>query len=127
MDSYINKLYKKHNCIGVEDAGAYRSEEFNALAKSMRTAFRNSAKARGFELESFNIGHYYVSGFFKKEDKFVYFSWDCPRGGYAIDFNKYDPCSGFLYRTASGPRDYHGGTNHFCGLPEFMDAVEKLF
>ena len=125
MDNFIKKLYNKYQGKVLEDDGAYKSKDFIKFASYMKRQFKASAQERGFELDAFSIGHYYVSGFFKKGDKFVYFSYDEPRHQ-QIDFNKNDPTNGFLYRTAEHNKDYTGGRNNFVPLSKLMDAVESM-
>lgn len=126
MDKHIEKLYKKYQGKVLQDDGAYASKEFKQFASYFKRQVKASAEERGFELHSFSVGHYDVSGFFKKGEKYVYFSYDEPRCQ-RIDFNRRDALLGILYRTAEGPKDFIGGYNNFASLLDFIDSVEALF
>lgn len=129
MDKYMERVYKKYNYKGIVDVGTTTSKEFHEFVSYLKKQMKASAQERGFELvlNAFNRGHYYVSGFFKKEDKYIYFSYDVPRGEYPMDFDARDCSKGVLYRTAKHEKDYTGGSNHFTSIASFMDDVESLF
>jgi hypothetical protein len=122
LKSFCRKWQNK----SVEDDGAYPSQEFIKFANELHSVLKIDARDHGYRLFSFNCGHYDVSGFFEKDGRYVYFSYDVPRGGAAIDFRKTDPCEGVLFRTASGPEDYRGGTNRFCSMNNLMSEVQAL-
>lgn len=126
MDKYLKRIYSRYQGKMLEDDGAYKSKDFTAFASYVKRQFKNSAAERGINLDSFNVGHYDVSGFFEKDGKYVYFSYSEPRHE-KIDFNRSDCYYGFLIRTATSNKDYRGGRNNFSNLEDFMDVVEELF
>ena len=78
--------------------------------KSFSTKFKNVIKSileetnPNFILDSFNIGHFYVSGFIKNQDnnKFVYFSISDVRCGNV----RHDVLDKILVRTAENNKDF---------------------
>lgn len=122
--NFMDKLYRKYNGYQIEDMGAYKSNDFVSFARYMKRRMKAAAEEKGIQLENFTVGHYFVSGFFHKGDKWAYFSFDDCRYK-PINF---DTCgvNGFLLRTAEGPKDYHGGHNNFTNLNGFMPLLEKL-
>lgn len=129
MDKYIERLYKKYNHAVINDDGAYMSKECRNFCSYMKKQLKASAEHRNFELADFCIGHYYVSGFFRKSgcadetEKFIYFSYDVPRFGTQIDFGK----SNILYRRANGLKDFTGKKNHYTNLQSLMFQMEMMF
>lgn len=122
----MKKLYQKYQGREIEDAGSCVSDDFYRLANQIKRAFTNAAKENGIELVKFAKGHYYIFGFFKKDEKYVYFSWNAPRWSSRINFNATDAMSGFMLRTAKHDKDYTGGFNNFTNLFGFMDTLNKL-
>ena len=120
------KTFKKWNGKAVEDMGAYMSKE----AKSFVTAFRNMLKREltplGIEVVSITAGHYDLSGFCKKDGKYVYVSYSIPRWGKRIDFSDCSCMNGVLYRTAKDDRDFHGGSNHFSDIYGLPKAIATM-
>ena len=53
-------------------------------------------------LVEFHVGHYDFGGFAEKDGKYVYFSYNCPRYGTPINFEKTDCIEGFLSRKQNG-------------------------
>lgn len=94
-------------------------------AKSFGRKFKNWAKKiadnNGWELLDCHLNYSTVSGFFKQDEKFIYFSYEIPRD-VPIDIDEWGT-GGVLFRTAKHERDYHGGMNHFCSLREFPNKV----
>lgn len=75
-----------------------------------RVSKKNSKKKSirfGATLVKFNIGHFYISGFFTVGEKCFYFSW-------------HNDNSDLLYRAAKNDEDYYGGQNHYVRIQEGM-------
>lgn len=126
MDKFEKRLFNRYHGVILEDDVAYNSEDFKKFGSYMKRQLKQSSESRGFSLAKFTVGHYYVSGFFEQNGKYVYFSYELNRNS-AIDFVKKSIINSFLYRTASGLNDYTGGSNNFAVLGDgFMDAVERL-
>ncbi len=103
---------KYHNNV-VEDAGAYMSQKAKNFARHIKAYLTGVAYENDMELVQFNVGHYYISGFFKKRNKYVYFSREIERYNKPINLeNKYD----ILIRTAESDKDYRGGFNYYTGI-----------
>lgn len=120
-------FFDKYHYSVIADAGAYPSDEFKKFARDMKAAMKKSATEKGYTLLSFNRGHYSVFGFFEKDGKYVYFSFDCPRYGLPVNLSASDAMNGFLYRTAASAKDYTGGSNNFTNWNRLFDSVSRLF
>jgi len=95
-----------------------KTPEFIAFSKDFKKAVKKAIKPCGASLISYSIGHFYVSGFVKRGEKFVYFAINNVRGGNSLD--------SILVRTAKDGRDYAGGSNNFCRLEEIGERINKL-
>lgn len=120
------KTFKKWNGRVIEDLGCYMSEEGKSFARAFKNMLKRELSGDGIEVTDFHIGHYDFSGFLMKNGAYVYFNYSIPRWGAHIDFHK-TGCQGVLYRTASGPKDYHGGSNNFCSIYELPQAIRGMF
>ena len=74
----------------------------------------------GSELVSWSRGHFEVTGFVKRDNKFVYFSISDVRH---FQNSWYED---ILIRTAQHDKDYTGGSNCSTALPNFTEQVEHL-
>lgn len=110
----------------LEDWGSVMSNEAKQFAKDFKRRLNLNAKNRKMEVVNFSVGHYFLSGFIKKNDKYVYFSYNIPRYETPINLYSRSCHSGFLVRSAEHEKDYRGGFNNFCNLPQFFDTVEYL-
>lgn len=95
------------------------------FAGYVKRRMKIAAADRGIVLEDFIVGHYFISGFFRKNEKWAYFSFDECRNS-PLDFTAKDCWKGFLLRTAKNSKDYTGGTNHYTNLKGFMPLLEQL-
>lgn len=95
------------------------------FASYVKKRMKIAAADRGIVLEDFIVGHYFISGFFRKNEKWAYFSFDECRNS-PLDFTAKDCWKGFLLRTAKNSKDYTGGTNHYTNLKGFMPLLEQL-
>ena len=65
----------------------------------------------------FSAGHYYCSCFLKLRERWFYFS--------TSDYRFFP--QQFLVRTATGPKDYTGGTNNnWDGFDNITEAIRKI-
>ena len=119
----------------VSDYANYRFESSTGKTKeftSFATKFKNVIKSILEEtnpnceavLDSFNVGHFYVSGFIKNQanNKFVYFSIFDVRCSNVL----HDVLDRILVRTAEHNKDFRGGNNSYTELENFRFAVERL-
>ena len=98
--------------------------------KSFATKFKNVIKSileetnSNFILDSFNVGHFYVSGFIKNQDnnKFVYFSIFDVRCSNV----RCDVLDQILVRTAENNKDFTGGNNCYTELENLKFELERL-
>lgn len=120
-------FFNKYNGSAIADCGVYQSEEFKKFARDMKNTIKKSAEEKGYRLAAFSRGHYHVFGFFEKNEKYIYFSFDCPRGELPLNLSASDALEGFLYRTAKNLQDYRGDSNHFTNWNNFFTAVSALF
>ncbi len=83
------------------------TEEYASFSSQIKKELKKMMK--GFEMVSFNRGHFYFSVFFKNIEtgKYVYISSDDVRGGRNGWYNS------LLVRTAKNDKDYTGGSNDF--------------
>ena len=94
------------------------TDEFAQFAREYKKHIMASLP-KGAELVNFNRGHFYISGFVKRENNFVYFSCDDVRGS---NNGWYES---ILIRTAKHDKDYTGGSNNFTSMPNFTKNVEQ--
>jgi hypothetical protein len=101
-------------------SGGYIGDDF----KSFNTKFRNVIKKslpQGYELHSWNRGHYYCSGVIKDDNgRFIYFSISDVRFWMNEWFTK------ILIRTMEHDKDWTGGSNHYTNLINFSNDIKKL-
>lgn len=102
-------------------SGTTNGEDFKAFARDFKKRIQKDLKNTDMELEKFSIGHYYLSGFIKRRDKYVYFSIPDVRHFGNEWFND------ILIRTAKGCSDFKGGHNNRTDLSGFCENVKKLF
>ena len=119
MKNYIKKWHGR----SVEDWGSVVSDEFKDFVNDFKKTV-NSIK--DVSLEKFSSGHYDVSGFVSKDDKYAYFSYSVPRGEQPIDGNT-NGVYGILIRTADSSNDYRGGVNHFTNFDKLEENLLALF
>lgn len=122
----MKKIYEQYHFKSVEDDGTYMSEEAKKFARDFKRRLSVNAKERGMSVVNFSVGHYFISSFLKRADKFVYFSYYIPRYEAPFDFNRQDCYEGFLVRTAEHEKDYRGGHNNFTNLLGLLDKAEEL-
>ena len=116
----MKNLIKKWHNKSVEDWGAVNSDDSRNFSKDFKKTIKS---IESISLEKFNIGHYGVSGFVSKDNKYAYFSYSIPRGGTPIDAYDKGFLNGILIRTAESTSDYTGGINCFTN---FVDLEEDL-
>ena len=122
METMIRKYQNKI----LEDWGSVMSPDAKQFAADFKRALTKQAKNRRMEVVAFKTNHYDFSGFLKKNDKCVYFSYNIPRYETPINLYSRSYMSGFLVRKADHEKDYKGGYNNFCNILQFFDTVEYL-
>jgi hypothetical protein len=76
----------------------------------------------GGEVVKSSKGHWFVSAFIKRGDKYVYVYYSCVRG--VINLSEY--VFDMYCRTAKDAKDYCGGNNHFVTLETLAHVVSRL-
>jgi len=92
------------------ESSCHRTPEYLAWHKLFKREMTAYLKSLGAEtVEIFSPNHFDMSGFFLKNQQWVYFSLSDLR------WSKDD----MLVRTAKNNKDYTGGTNNFVSLQDF--------
>lgn len=107
MDNLLGRLQTGYSYFG---SGSYNSEEFNEFYKDFKKSFTYQLKKLNATNIEFSKGHFNITGFFKVEDQYFYFSLSDVR-----DMN-----STMLIRTAKHNEDYTGGTNNYVHIKNGM-------
>jgi hypothetical protein len=100
------------------ESSSSKTPEFKQFARDFLSDIKKLCE--GYEIVNKNVGHFYVSGFLKKDDKFVYFSVSDVRHFPNEWFNH------ILIRTAKNEKDYTGGSNTYTKLQNIKNAVDNL-
>jgi len=95
------------------------TKEFKAFVRDFRKFIKANLPINS-ELISLDKGHFYLSGFIKRDNKFVYFSCSDVRGSNNEWYNS------LLIRTAKHEKDFTGGSNNFIKLNNFKEKADKL-
>jgi hypothetical protein len=132
----IKAFIRKWQGRTLQDDGCHVSKEFHSFQVAFINAMRKIARNNNAEIVNPSYGHYDMGGFFKKDNKYVYFSYSngVGYGGRTYCSLKYDKhsygnygcCQPLLIRTAKHDRDYTGGTNNFCPFSECEEMIIKL-
>lgn len=82
---------------------SFNTKEFIEFAADFKKEIGNELINVGAKLIRFNLGHFYLSGFFILNNKLFYFSW-------------HNGNSMLLYRTAKNENDFYGGQNQYIHI-----------
>lgn len=99
-------------------SSSVKTPEFKSFANDFIKDLKSLAT--GYEFVNVSKGHFYVSGFLKKADKYVYFSISDVR------FFRNEWYKNILIRTAKNDKDYTGGVNNSTDLENFKKRVDSL-
>jgi len=115
----VKAFIKKWDGRTLQDDGCRVSKEFHSFQIAFMNAMRKIAASLGGEVVNPCYGHYDMSGFVKRGDRYVYFSYSnaCNYGGrnYAAltDHHSTGYClPPMLIRTAAHDHDWTGGANN---------------
>ena len=100
-------------------SGSTTGEDFNVFSRKFKAHIGKSLPV-GAILVNFRSGHYDLSGFVQRGEKYVYFATSDVRH---FPGNWHDD---ILVRTAQSDIDYTGGRNCSTTLETFAEDVEKL-
>lgn len=122
----ISQLKNKYQGKAIEDYGAYMSPSAKTFVSGFRATIKEICNDTGATLISCKAGHYYLSGFIKKDNNYVYFSREIERYNRPINLDSSDPMNGILIRSAKDTNDYSGGRNNFTGIDDFKPVMKAL-
>jgi len=101
------------------ESSSTKTPEFKQFARDFLSDIKKVCD--GYEIVEKSVGHFYVSGFLKKEGKYFYFSISDVRSFPGEWFNN------ILVRTAKNEKDYTGGSNNYAKLTNLKDKLDYLF
>lgn len=117
-------FYTKWHSAILVDAGSYVSKEYRNFQTALIREISKYATAVGAEVVSSLKGHYDTSCFVGRSGKFVYISHSSTLSrmgnGVRVELDS------FLIRTAMHTKDYIGGTNQYCNMPQLQSMIDKL-
>ena len=94
-----------------ENCGGVTGAEWKEFCRDFKKMIKQELKKIDAVLENIDFNHYCLSGFFKLEEQFYYFSMS--------DIRMADS-STLLIRTAAHVKDYYGGSNTFVNVEPDM-------
>lgn len=106
----MNKILAKLQANNFESSSS-KTLEFSQFARDFKKEFIKELQTIGANFDSFGVGHFYVSGFFKKGEQLFYFSISDVRHGFGTKL---------LYRTAKHNKDWTGGSNRYAQIETGM-------
>jgi hypothetical protein len=122
MIKEITNIYKKYNGKRLADDGSVVSAEYKTFQNAFIRVLKAVAAIEDAEVVKVLKGHYYVSGFIKRGDKYAYVYYgggDRTKIDFSSDKNLY--C-----RSAESSEDYTGGINCFCSLKDLPHYISKI-
>ena len=100
------------------ESSIIKTEQFKKFSKDFLSDIKKTME--GYKLVNKNVGHFYISGFLKKDEKYVYFSTSDVR------FFRNEWYNNILIRTAKNDKDYTGGSNNHSTLEDLKRKVDLL-
>lgn len=116
-------FYTKWQSSVLADAESYVSDEYSIFQTALLREISRYAEAVGAAVVSENKGHYYTSCFIERNGKFVYLNHSADMrmdAGIRIELGS------FMIRTARHAKDYTGGSNQYCDMPQLQSMIDKL-
>ena len=131
MAADIKAFIRKWNGRTLEDDGCYVSKEFHSFQVAFFNAMRKIAKSLGGELVNQSYGHYDMSGFIKRGDKYVYFNYSNCSNRTHVELKEksmysYGALCPMYCRTAANEKDYRGGSNNWTSMETCEELFDKL-
>lgn len=98
------------------------SDAFDQFVRDFRSYMKAEGKRLRLTPLPFKANWFITSGFVlnEKSGKMAYWSISDVR------YFKDEWYNHVLYRTAENEKDYTGGSNHFCELPDLMESIMDL-
>ena len=131
MTADIKAFIRKWNGRTLQDDGCYVSKEYHSFQVAFFNAMRKIAKSLGGELVNQSYGHYDMSGFIKRGDRYVYFSYGncCNRTHVELKARSiydYGALCPMYCRTAANEKDYRGGSNEWTSVETCEERFDTL-
>jgi len=102
-----------------------KTPEFLSFVKVFKKEFTSELQSVGATNIVFNVGHFYISGFFTLDGQAYYFSLPDVRDlGHSMLYYPDNCMSKLMYRTAKDYNDYTGGMNRFVKIE--LDMIVKM-
>lgn len=121
----MKRFIKEYDGKGIEDCGSYTSKEFDSFSRKFKNALKRSI-SNDCRIINYSKGHYYISTFIEYHNHYLYLMFYVPRGGYPINFTKFNYSDGICYRIAKNEKDYQGESNRWCTMAELPDAIKDI-
>lgn len=112
MDKTLNLLHK-----GFESSSG-KTPEFTSFTRIFKTEFRNVLNAMRCKNITFNVGHFYISGFFDDANGQLWY--------FNIGDVRWMSDMIILVRTAEHRKDYTGGNNRYALLNNLQQTLGVL-
>lgn len=126
----IKSFIRKWNGKTLQDDGCVVSKEFHSFQVAFFNAMRKIADSIGAEVVKPSYGHYDMSGFVKRGDRYVYFSYsNCGNRTHVVlkgDMAQYGALCPMFVRTAANDRDYRGGYNNWTTMETCEELIDRL-
>ena len=97
-------------------SGPIIGDDFKLFAKDFKETIKNKIP-KDAKIIKYNVNHYFISGFIKRNGKYAYFSTADVRHFTDEWYNN------ILIRTAKDLEDYTGGSNNFTSLDNFGEII----
>lgn len=88
-----------------------KTPEFTSFVSVFKKEFKKELTSVGATNLQFNVGHFYISGFYTIETQIYYF---------CLDDVRWNAGDSIYYRTAKDYKDYTGGCNKYTTLQNGM-------
>lgn len=102
------------------ESASYKTPQFSSFTKMFKKELINELKTIGAVLTDYNVGHFYVSGFFNLNGNCFYFTLSDVRG------SEFKNETSLLYRTARDNKDFTGGHNCYVTIGNGMAGKMHL-
>jgi len=99
-------------------SGGYNSEQFNDFFEDFKKSFTYQLKRVNATEIEFSKGHFYLTGFFKVDEQYFYFSLSDVR--YGLHQTDWRGNITLLMRTAKHNKDFTGGANNYVAIENGM-------
>ena len=99
------------------ESSCFKTPEFKSFARTFKNEFKNALSDIG-KITDFNVGHFYISGFFRDKDNNCFY--------FSISDVRYFPDFRILIRRADNEKDYTGGRNCYIGYEKANEYIKQF-